>query len=31
LPAGRYRLTVVAAGPGGRATKVVAVTVRAAR
>jgi len=31
LPAGRYRLTVVAAGPGGRATKVVAVMLRAAR
>jgi hypothetical protein len=27
LPAGRYRLTVVATGPGGRATKVVTVSV----
>jgi hypothetical protein len=30
LPAGRYRLTVVATGRGGRATKVVGVTVRRA-
>jgi subtilisin family serine protease len=31
LPAGRYRLTVTAAGPGGKAAKTVSVTVRQAR
>jgi hypothetical protein len=31
LPAGRYRLTVTATGPGGRAVKTVTVTVRKAR
>ena len=31
LPAGRYRLTVTATGPGGKATKTVAVTVRKVR
>jgi hypothetical protein len=31
LPAGRYRLTITATGPGGKATKTVGVRVRRAR
>jgi thermitase len=31
LPAGAYRLTVTASGPGGRTTKTIRVTVRRAR